>query len=381
MAKARPNLRGAVGHIGGNLVDDLNALGRIEFSDTTISRLNALDPGLGEALKKDIERSHRPNTGTKLISEINQRFVRVSTRQDAQAGLRGTVGVAKQVGKIVGGKRADAIKLDGDTIGGVANAISNDQVPNWGQVKSLFTCAHFAGHVSGFEGWFEDCVGQKKAAAVEPGATTGIVHAMWGYTYEIPNFTDTVVRDPGALEADSGGYWQMIVPVTTTLDRVSFWTPTGSTPASSGDVYFALYDINTSNSSWERVAVSDPLPVTTGVPFATRRHTLALDSRVTIDPGIYAVAYIAPCFDILCILGNDPIFRMVNELWNDDGGPTTDPGPNRYGGIFLDGGTTMPDTLNLINATSHNALFSTWIPMSYWDDSETFSETGGAVIE
>ena len=97
-------------------------------------------------------------------------------------------------------------------------------------------------------------------------------------------------------------------------------------------------------------------------------------SRVTLDPGMYAVSYVAPCFDVVCINANTPVWDMINALWEPF---------HRYGIFALEAGT-HPVTLNTSNvlqgAPDPNSNFFPYtqpVPLSYFDDSGEF---GSAVI-
>lgn len=331
------NLRRGVGRIGGSIIDDLNALG---------------------------EAAGKPGIGTRLAREINQKILKISARQDAQAGFRGSMAVAKQGRKSASGPADPAILLADDRISGLGPGIQNKDAVNLEQLRALFTCDHFGGHVSGFPGWFEDCVGQEKAGT--PGITSGIVHAMWGYTYEIPNFTDTVDNDPGLLESGEAFYWEFIVPVATQVDQVTFTTAPGTVFSGSLlPISFALYDMNESDTSFPRVAVSESVQQSDLT--AGQKKTLALDTRILILPGRYALAYAGPCFNMICINGNPVLFEMVNRIYFN---PPSGILP-RFGkiGTLAD----LPETLDSSNVNVFG-LLSTIVPAVYFNDSQEFTE-------
>lgn len=327
--------------MGGSLIDDLNKIGEAA--------------GLASPL------------GTRLATELNRRMTKINTRADAQAGLKGSVVVAPQK-RIQGqGAPAPGLMLSQNRIGDVGQAINDDETPTWGQVRSLFTCERFGGHVSGFPGWFEDCVEQEKEAAAV--ATTGIVHAMWGYTYEIPSGSDTNANDdPGVLElfGGIGAYWQYIVPVTTEVDRLTWWNNELINYGPPDAINWALYEMNTSDTAFSRVAETG-IHTLSSYPLGTNSDML--DSRITIDPGLYAIALAMPCHKIGGIFPNMLAYRIVNELK-----------PLPRFGTFVTTDGSMPEELNSDNVIPYTNGDSTnditvvgTVPLAYFDDSLEFS--------
>jgi hypothetical protein len=349
MPKTSPrNLRRGVGRISGGIVEKLNAIG-------VASGL----PG-------------HENVGTELVREINQHLAKISVRQDAQAGFGGPVAIAPQGRQSASGPAPPGLIVGGNRISKTAPAIHDTDVPNLLQVKSLFTCENFGGHVSGFAGWMEDCI-DDRTGPTKLAVTSGIVHAMWGYSYEIPGSSDTFSGDPGFIEDDRAGYWQFIIPVTTIVDRLTCWRVAGT--GTVGNVSFGLYDMNQSVNVFPavaRTAIFDLSELEEGM------NVIDLDSRVTIPPGLYALAYAAPCFHFMLAIRQNTIpWIMVNALWNStwNGFNSNTPSPGdalpRYGAIITSG--DMPDQLDDTNvdltgdwdATSFGS-----VPLTYFDDSE-----------
>ena len=197
---------------------------------------------------------------------------------------------------------------------------------------------------------------------------TGIAHAMWGYTYEIPSLVDTGDGDPG--NADSGGlgyYWQMIIPVTTQIDRVT-WRRTDLVDTNPGNIRIGLYDMNQSNDEFTVIAQTAGLDSADTV-FADTDFIMDLDDRILILPGLYAVAYVAPCIHhTLCINENIPAESLINQIYAPDH-------LLRYGAFTVpkDGVNELPDTLDASNTLGYDDWFATYsgfTPVTYWDDSE-----------
>lgn len=330
-SKAPTNLGQGIPRVGGELVD----------------RLNKLDEGLGTA----------------LAYELNHRFSLADVRSRAAAGHAGTVVIAEQPRDSAGNKAA-AIDVSGGNVAGSGWATQGDHLTPLSQVRSLFTCDHFGGHPSGFPGWFEECVQAERRAAATPfEPIPGLVHAMWGYTYEIPNFSDTFFSDPGLGEIGWGTYWEYIIPVSTTVDQVTWWLEDGGF-TNGGQIHFGLYDLNQSAESFPLVCQTVPTGQIESFPFGA--NTIALTERVTIEPGRYALAYLANCFwYILSIRGNFIPWEMVNSLQ-----------PLPHFGIFNgDVESPLPDELNLGNVREDVPLDieTLVLPAVYFSDSQEFS--------
>lgn len=314
-------------------------------SGELIARLNALDPGLGTLFATDVNAS-RQTTAAAL---------------KAAAGQHGTVVIAEQK-RSSGNRRPAAISVSQGQIADVARATEGHHAVPLEQVRAMFTCDHFGGHPSGFPGWFEECVDTRGGTTA---ATPGIVHAMWGYSYEIPGFNDVDPGgDPGILElfGGLGSYWQMIVPVTTVFDRVTWWNDDHDAIIGPDLIRFGFYDMNQQDSEFERLAQTEAITLSTA-PIGV--NTTMLDSRLIIDPGIYATALCMPCHHIASQGANQTGFQMVNSLW---------PIP-RYGNFHTSG--EMPEVLdasNIVpNGDVHDINIVGEVPMTYWDDSLTFT--------
>lgn len=334
------------------------ARGVVKLPPAGIAYLNAQVEGFGDAL--------------------SQALGHLNNRADAQAGHGGSVAIAKQIAQDTTGRSVDALKLHGDTIGGVDWANRNDQVVPLEQMRAFFTCDHFGGHPSGFPGWFEDCVGQTEQRAAEappPHISDGLIHAFWGITFHAPPDADTFNGDPSFSEAGHGGYWQMIIPQTVVIDRGSIWRPHGG-PIVQEIISFGIYDLNQSATVFPLVCKTAPFSAGT---LEQGLNVEPLTERVTIEPGLYAVAWVSPCFTLLSFRNNVLPFIMVNALWNSTwngfNGNTPPPGNSlpRYGSFFSVG--ELPDQLDSStvdltgdwDATSFNGA-----PIIYFDDSRAF---------
>jgi hypothetical protein len=341
MPRKAPNLRSGIPLIGGTLVDDLNTLG----------------DSLG-----------LQNVGGRLATALNRRFSTVNGRADALSGLQGSVVIAPQKRRAERGQPESAIKLSGGRIGEVDRAITDDQVPNWGQVRGLFTCEAFGGHVSGFEGWVEECVDSRETARTQPSLGDGIVHAFWGYTYQIPDFLETRTNDPGRQEFGEAYYWETIVPENTQVDRVSFQIPPDLGPPVTrpgAGIQIGIYDMNVSGISFPVLARTAVVPVTA---FATGVHTFALDTRILIPAGRYAVAMVAPCMNFVGIVGNTLLEKMENIVYSNAGLL------NRFGIIQGPEFTmTLPAVLDESNVILDPDSYFTAIPVLFFDDSQEYA--------
>lgn len=344
-SKAPTNLGQGIPRVGGELVD----------------RLNKLDEGLGTA----------------LAYELNHRFSLADVRSRAAAGHAGTVVIAEQPRDSVGNKAA-AIDVSGGNVAGSGWATQGDHLTPLSQVRSLFTCDRFGGHPSGFPGWFEECVQAERQAATPFTPIPGLVHAFWGYSFHIPNSTDTISADAGFNESGHGAYYQMIIPAPCTVDRISFWRDPGSgTP---GFISFGLYDMNQSRTEFPLVARTAPFHLDT---IDNGLNVRALDSRVDIAPGIYAYAYTGPCFHSIISIRNNVIpWIMVNALynttWNGFNSNTPPPGDGLppFGSVITPFSTgALPDqldssTVDLTGAWDASSFSA--VPLGYFDDSQEF---------
>lgn len=328
MARAPNTRRGRIGPLSGSLVDELNEV--------------------------------KDGLGTRLVGELNHRFGVTSKALDATAGHMGTVEIVPQRGNKAG------LSVNG-RIGKVARGISNDDAVNVQQMRELMNCRHFAGYPGGFVDFLRDCAGLEDMAA---GAATGIIHAMWGYTYEIPNFTDTDDEgDPGLCDSPGGfgAWWEFIVPATTIIDQVT-WYQHDATISPEPALAFALYDMNQSATSFPVVAQTEPYVTTSANDLSV--VTLPTTTRPTLDPGRYALAYVGPCFFIGVIRRNPLAFLLANTVreWN----------PPSFGLFTTDPGV-IPDTLDESNMElggpeGNDANLAGTVPLTYWSDSQEFEE-------
>lgn len=314
-------------------------------SSELVRRLNAIDPGLGTLLAEDTYMSR----------------MAVDTRLRAAAGQHGTVVLAEQKRGSTGVRPAAMDVKGGEIVGGQWTS-KLDAFVTLGQMLAYFTCDRFAGHPSGFPGWFEDCVDQRdQEASVVAG--DGRIHAMWGYTWDVPNFEDVTSGDPGVSEFGYGTYWQMQIPETTVLDSVSFRIPfdPGLPVLAEGPVGFALYSLDAGAAEATLVVKSETVQA---FGLGEGRQTLALEERTTLDAGLYALAYIGPCFDMSIINALYQEWTMVNELWE----------LPRYGNFELSGPYDPAGTANLMPETiTPTEEFNLGVvPLTYWHDSEQF---------
>lgn len=109
MAKRPQNLKRGITLIGGNIVNELNEL--------------------------------KPGLGNKLVGEINQKLQIISNRLEANAGHRGTVGIAKQTSKDSDGKLQPGIRLQGDRVTGVADPVDGTDAITLDYFRSRLNCA------------------------------------------------------------------------------------------------------------------------------------------------------------------------------------------------------------------------------------------------
>lgn len=316
-SKAPTNLGQGIPRVGGELVD----------------RLNKLDEGLGTA----------------LAYELNHRFSIADSRTRAAAGHAGTVVLAEQQ-RDSAGNRPASMDVSGGNIAGSAWATQSDELPPLGQVRSLFTCDKFGGHPSGFPGWFEECVEQEQPVAIP----SGIVHAMWGVTYEIPSNADLSADDPGESEFGLGNYYQYIIPSTTIVDQVTWWK-SGVAPVD-GNIAFGLYSLDVAEASFPVVCKTAATDLT---GLGAGAHTIPLTESAIIAPGLYALAYIAPCFNVLSIRLSAIAETMVNSLWSQ----------RRYGQFDTDGSDEMPDVIDSSNIHIGLPIVA---PAAYFSDSAQF---------
>lgn len=299
MAKKSKNLRSGIPLLGGSLIDDLNAMG---------------------------EAAGKPGMGTRLATELNRRFITINTRQDAQAGLRGSVAIAPQKRRASRGAPAPGLLLRQNRIGEVDDAINDDEVPNWGQVRGLFTCEHFGGHVSGFPGWVEECVEGEKAAAGE-----GIMPYFFGWTVHIPPEADTLVIDPFAGETVIR-LWSFVLPEPAIVDRVSYYMQIFTFTSIPPTINIGLYDVNL-NLIFETggIDVSDPANPAVVEDGA---FTFELDQSYDLASGEYFLAFASGvCMRMIGIATSPFSLALLNHAEVQDEGLTT-PGP--YGLRFFE---------------------------------------------
>lgn len=197
------------------------------------------------------------------------------------------------------------------------------------------------------------------------------IHAMWGLTWDIPPDADCFAADPGQSDFGVGGYWQMIVPHTTIVDRLSFWRVAGASVNSA--MGFALYDMNLAADSFPLLTRTPPFNNTSLVPGV---NTFLLTDRVTMEAGLYAVAYFAACFHaVIGIRNNVGAMLIANSLWD----ITSPAGALPRYGAFYSGfapGGDFPDTLDhttVVEDGSFDATSFGAIPLTYWDDTETYA--------
>lgn len=310
-----------------------------------INRLNAVDPGLG----------------TLLASEINHRTGIINSRLAAAAGHTGTVTIATQKRDSTG-KAIPSMDIQGGRMVGLTSEPKDGSEP--------ITLEYWRKHEKDcvwFEKMFDECIEEevKRAAAVP----SGIVHAMWGYTYDIPSGSDTsAFDDPGVLElfGGLGAYWQYIVPVTTEVDRLTWWNNELINYGPPDAINWALYEMNTSDTAFSRVAQTG-IHLLSSYPLGTNSDML--DSRIVIEPGLYAIALAMPCHKIGGIFPNMLAYRVVNEIK-----------PLPRFGTFVTTDGSMPIELNSSNVipytngeTTHDITVVGTVPLAYFDDSVEFS--------
>lgn len=287
MARTTPrNLRRGVGRISGGIVDKLNALGRAS--------------GL----------EGHENIGSELAREINQHLAKISVRQDAQAGFGGPVAIAKQTRQSASGPPSPGLMLSGNRIGETAPALAGTDVPNYDQVKTLFTCDGFGGHPSGFAGWFEDCVDQRKKAETAA-AVTGIMPYFFGWTVHAPNATDSIFTD-----GNTGGQcelWSFVLPDPAEVQALSFFI--GYQPVIPGHgpvtINYGLFD-----ADYNLVFQSGTQTFTPGTTAYTfRPHRVKLDQVYELPAGEYFEAWAQfDCFTIFSIAWNTYLFELMQNV-------------------------------------------------------------------
>lgn len=341
MAKKAQNLRTGIPLIGGSLIDDLNKLGQA---------------------------ADMPDLGTRLATELNRRFTKVNTRQDAQAGLRGSVVIAPQKRRASRGQPPPGMLARGNRIGEVGAALNDDETPNWGQVKSLFTCKRFGGHVSGFEGWFEDCVDLREemaAMAIDEGE--GVIPWFFGWTFDPPNASDVIIADPitnGTIEL----YSTLVPEGTSTLVQVNYGLTTFAPIFNAlGDGSPAGMNIGLYNADLELVTETGLIPVLdTGTDQLTGFFATPLLTEVELAAGEYFQAFATNCCMRMYTIADSAPVTSTMEADASIAGSTLNPGlhfgkafsPNPSGtSVFVE---AFPDT---IERTELKVLSGINVPM------------------
>jgi hypothetical protein len=195
-----------------------------------------------------------------------------------------------------------------------------------------------------------------------------IIHAFWGLNYHIPDFLETITNDPGRQEFGFAYYWETIIPEQTQVDQVSIMIPPDGGPpvtVPGAGIQIGIYNMVDSGTEFPALARTTVTPVTA---FATGVHTFALDSRILIPAGRYAVALVSPCMDYVGIEGNSLLMKLENIVYNNAGLL------NRFG--IIEGPEltmTLPDLLDSSNVDPDPLAYFTAIPVLFFDDSQEYA--------